>query len=62
MTRQEMIPISWIYDYLSQWDEIEKRYERPFDDDALEDKEYWKVIHRRAAIGLMIEAWRKRNG
>ena len=34
---------------------------RRFDDDALADKEYWKVIHRRADIGIMISEWRKSN-
>lgn len=59
--KTEAIPVEWIYEYLSQWDEISNKYERPFDDDALADKEYWKVISKRADIGMMICEWRKGN-
>ena len=58
MTIQEKaIPVKWIYNYLAQWDSVANRYERPFEDDVLDDKEYWTIINKRASIGAMLAAW-----
>lgn len=63
MTIQEKaIPVKWIYNYLAQWDSVADRYERPFDDDVLADREYWKIINTRAHIGAMVDAWRREQG
>lgn len=62
MIQEKAIPIKWIRDYLAQWDSVANRYERPFEDDVLEDKEYWNVINKRASIGAMLATWLREQG